>query len=244
LSTSETTVEPRSGLLNVVDIVVAPNAAFARLRVVPSWGWAFLVTTVLAIAGSILTEPAVLHALGQTLPAQMAQQMQNVEPAQRDARIQQTLALIHQFWWVGWIFVPIFILAVALIQALIMQIANAAGHGDGTFGRFFALAVTIEVVGYGLLTLLQGIIALVRGPDSFDTPAAVTASVPGLAMLAPGAGTKLLTFLAFFNVVSLWTTALLALGMIAVARIPRVTAWATAGLTLLLTAAVFAAIAR
>jgi hypothetical protein len=244
VNTSETTVEPRSGLLNVVDIVVAPQAAFARLRVVPTWGWAFLAASLLGIAGTLLAAPANLHAWEQYAPAIYAQVFQNLDPAQRETAIQRAVQYGHVIQQLGWIAIPIVLLVATLIQALILLVANAIGRGDGTFARFYALVMTCAVVGSGVGLLLAGLIAVIRGPAAYDTPTAVQAAVPGLALLAPGAGPKLLAFLTVINVTSVWSMVLLALGMIAVANVSRVVAWVTSAFILLATAAVVAASTR
>jgi len=220
VNTSETTVEPRSGLLNVVDIVVAPQAAFARLRVVPTWGWAFLAASLLGIAGTLLAAPANLHAWEQYAPAIYAQVFQNLDPAQRETAIQRAVQYGHVIQQLGWIAIPIVLLVATLIQALILLVANAIGRGDGTFARFYALVMTCAVVGSGVGLLLAGLIAVIRGPAAYDTPTAVQAAVPGLALLAPGAGPKLL------------------------ANVSRVVAWVTSAFILLATAAVVAASTR
>ena len=241
MSVSEATVPRRSGLLNAVDIIVAPNAAFDRLRVVPAWGWAFLVATLLGIAGSLLGMPATLHAMQATLPAQLAANpaIARLPADKQSAAIANQMAMVLTVSKVGYLFVPIGILVAGLVQALVMTAANAIGHGDGTFRKFFALSVTVGVIGVGIYTLLNGLILAVRGPDAFDTVGALYA-VPGLAMLAPGAGGAVHGFLAAFNVIYLWADALLALGMIRVARIPKATAWTTAAVILLATAALIA----
>jgi hypothetical protein len=55
-------------------------------------------------------------------------------------------------------------------------------------------------------------------------------------MLVPGATGALLGFLAALNIFNLWATALLALGMQRVGRVPAGIAWATSIIMLLLTA--------
>jgi hypothetical protein len=244
VSEIEPTVPPRSGLLNVVDIVVAPNAAFERLRIVPTWGWAFLVATLLSIAGMLLCIPAQMHAFDVSAPALLGAQTQNIDPAQREATLQRITSVSHLVLQLTWIAAPIFILIAALLQSVIMLIGNGIGKGQGTFAKFFALAITVAVVGSGLALLLAGVIAVVRGPNAYEVPAQVLGAIPGLALLAPGASPKLFGFLATINVVSVWATALLALGMIAIARVSRGVAWATALVMLLLTAAFSGAFAR
>ncbi len=239
MSTSAETAGGRSGLTNVIDIIVAPGSAFARLRQVPVWGWAFLVATLLAVAGTLVVGPAIAHAMDVTLPAQLAAnpQIAKLPPDQQQSMIATQLKVaktIAQFYW---IFVPVGILLAGLVQALVMLVANAATHGDATFKKLFALSITVSVIGVGLSSVVLGIIVAVRGTNSFDSPTAVQGALPSLALLDPGARGALAGFLGAMNVFYLWATALLALGMTAVGRIPRAPAWATAIVMLVLTAA-------
>jgi hypothetical protein len=244
VNTSEPTVPPNSGLINVADIIVAPNAAFARLRIVPTWGWAFLVASLLGIAGALLAEPAIAHAWDQYGPPQLAVQFQNVDAAQRSKMIAQATQASHLVFQFVWISVPIGLLIASLLQALVMMVANAIVHGEGTFSRFYALAMNVGVVGIGLSWFLIGIIAVVRGPGAYATQTAVSGSVPGLALLAPGAGLKLATFLSALNVTAIWSIALLALGMMTIARLSSAAAWTTAIIMLVLSSVIPAAFAR
>ncbi len=235
---SEATVERRSGLLNVVDVVIAPSTAFARLRLVPTWGWAFLVAALLGIAGSLLTQPAVLHAIATGMPAQLAAApaIARLPAAQQTQVIQQQLAVFRFIAQYGWLFAPVWILVVGAIQALVMTVANAIAKGDGSFGKYFALSVTVAVVGLGLGSLVTALIVMLRGAASFDDMKAIQTAVPSLGMLAPGVHGALRGFLEALSVFNLWATALLALGMTTVGRIPRSAAWVTAALMLLVTA--------
>jgi len=238
LSTSQPPVERRSGLANVVDIFIAPNAAFERIREVPVWGWAFLVAALLGIAGSFIVGPAVAHALETSMPAQLAasEQMSKLSPDQQQKQIAMIMSFAKTFAKFYWLVIPPALLLIGLVQAVIMLIANAATRGDGTFKKYFALSITVAVVGTGLNSLVLGAIVLVRGANSFETTASVNSALPSLALLAPGAKGALAGFLGSLNVFYIWATALLALGMSRVGRIPRGAAWATAIIMLLLTA--------
>jgi len=249
LSTPQASLDRRGGLANVIDIVISPGVAFERLRQAPVWAWAFLVATLLGIAGSLLLIPAILHALEQTLPAQLAANpaIAALPPEQQREKIAAALALTRTMASVNWIFFPLVLLFSALIQALLMTIVNAVTRGEGSFAKFFALSITVGVIGAGFSSLTLGVIAELRGPASFEDASAVQGVVPSLALLVPGARGALAGFLAPLNVFNIWAAALLALGMIAVGRIPRVAAWATAVLMLLCAAsfgAVGAALAR
>jgi len=238
LSTSPPSVAPRSSLYNAVDIIVAPATAFDRLREVPAWGWAFLIVSVLGAIGSLLAAPATMHALQTTLPAQLAANdaIAKLPPDQQQRAIANALGFTKVMTQISWLFVPVLVLLVALIQALVMTIANAIAHGDGTFKKFFALSITVTVVGIGLSSIVLGIIVLVRGADSFESATAVQSALPSLGLLAPGSKGALAGFLGALNVFYLWSTALLALGMVRVGRITPPVAWSSAIVLLLLTA--------
>lgn len=243
MSAPQASLDRRGGLANVIDIVIAPATAFERLRLEPVWGWAFLVACLLAVAGTLLALPAILHGVERTLPAQLAASPNIAAlPADQQAKIiAQTISFTRSFIRFQWILTPIVLLGIALIQALAMLIANAVGHGDGSFKKYFALSMTVGVVGWGLGSLFVGVIAEIRGPGSFEDPTAVQAALPGLATLVPGAHGALEGFLAPFHVFNLWSVALLALGMAAVGRIPRPAAWVTAIAMLLIGALISAA---
>jgi len=232
------TVERRSGLANVVDIIIAPNSAFDRIRQVPVWGWAFLVATLLGIAGALLVGPAIQHAIETGMPAMLAanENIAKLPPDQQQKQIAGFMSLYKNIAKFSWILTPVWILIVGLIQGVVMLIANAAGRGTGTFKHYFALSITVAIVGFGLNSLIMGLIVTLRGAASFETTTAVQGAVPSLGLLAPGLKGALAGFLGGFNVFALWATALLALGMERVGRISRGPAWATAIIMLLLTA--------
>jgi hypothetical protein len=238
LSTSLPSAERRSGLANVVDIIIAPNAAFERLRQVPVWGWAYLVATLLGIAGTLLVAPAILHGMETSLPAQFAANdaIAKLPADQQQKQIAMMMSVSKGIAKFSWAFIPPALLLAGLIQALIMLIANAATRGDGTFKKFYALSITVSVVGTGIGSLVLGAIVALRGASSFDSPSAVQSALPSLALLVPGAKGALAGFLGALNVFVLWATALLALGMNRIGRIPRGVAWTTAIIMLLLTA--------
>jgi Yip1 domain len=239
LSTSEASLGSRPGLSNAVDIVVAPNAAFSRLRQVPTWGWAFLIASVLGIIGALMITPAMIHAMDTSLPAKLAASPQFAKlPAdQQQSVIAAQLKVSHVFLQLGPLFVPVTLLVVGLLQGVVMTIANAIGRGDGSFAKYFALSITVSIVGYALATLVLGPIVMLRGASSFETQSAITGALPSLGLLAPGAKGFLAGFLGGITVFYVWGAVLLALGMQRVGRIPAGVAWSAAVLMLLLTAA-------
>lgn len=244
MSTSQAAVPPRSGLTTLVDIVVAPNQAFERLRIAPTWGWAWLVASILGMAGFALAIPASLHGVETGGPALYAAQVQNLPADQQQAAVGRIVSVTKTVVQIQWIFVPIIMLIGSLIGTVVMLIGSTIARGDGTFKKLWALSINVGVVTVGLGLLVMGIICIVRGPASFVTPTDVQRSLPSLALLAPGAGVKVQVFLATFNVFQLWATALLALGMTVVARMNPVAAWITSLVMLFGMAALGASFAR
>ena len=238
MSTSTPSVDRRGGLLNVADIVIAPNAAFDRLRIVPAWLWAFIVATLLAVVGSLLAQPALLHAFETSMPAQLAADpnMAKLPADQQQKQIAMIMGFSRTMFQLGWLIVPFAILIASLLQALALTVVNAIGKGQGSFAKFFALAVTVSVVGTGLYYLVFGLVAVLRGASSFETMSAMQSLVPGFALLVPGAHGATAGFLGAFNVFYLWATALLALGTVRIARISPGLAWGAPIVLLLLTA--------
>jgi hypothetical protein len=233
---------PASGLQTVVDVIVAPQAAFERLRTQPAWGWAFLISIVLGTIGAFLTSPAIVHAMQASWPALMAQNPRTaaLSPAQQ----QQSLQIVLAFTRYAWIFTIVFIPFAILVTAVLMLIFNAIGRGAASFGTLWAAAANVAVPSLGIGYLVLGIIVLVRGADSFQSTEAVSGALPSLALLAPGAGVKLYAFLAAFNVFNIWGVALVYVAMRTLARVAAVHAILTALILLFVPALLAAAGAR
>lgn len=240
MSTSEPSIAPTSSLHNAVDIVVAPGAAFERIRRVPGWGWVFLIATVLAILGSLLSLPASTHAFGLSAPALYAPIVAKMPPEKQSEALAQMIKVGGVMNSLEALFLPVGLLLGSLISAVIMLIANAVSRGDGTFKRFFALSMALTII-TSLGLVLNGLITLVRGPSSYETIISVKTALPNLALVVPGAGGKLLTFLGVLNIASIWATVLTALGMMAVGNVKPLVAWTAAVASLLVAAGLAAA---
>jgi hypothetical protein len=229
-----------NGLKTVVDTIVAPKEAFESIRIVPSWGWALLITIVITLVASYLTISAVLHAMAADWPSIVAK-----SPAlsgQTAAQQQAALAMAQKFTSLGWIFSPIFVLIGVLIGTIIMAIFNALGRGDGTFGKYWAAQCNISVV-VAIGSLILAVIVLLRGPDSFTTTQSVQDAMPNLGILVPGTG-KLHAFFAVFTPFTIWATGLVIAALTIVGRVPRLQAWLGGILTLVLPGLIAAAFAH
>jgi hypothetical protein len=216
----DSTETPKAnGLKTAIDIVIAPKEAFEALRVSPTWGWAFLITSVLAIAAFFVMMPASLHGMAGEFAKNP--QMQQMTPEQ----LQKTMDVTKTFYPIGAVIIPIVVLFFSLIEALIMLVFNALGRGSGTFKTLWASSVNIGII-YGISQIIGMVVVLLRGADSFATSAEVQRAVPSLALLAPaGTGIKLVAFLATITPFSIWSIVLVVMTMTIVARVPKVQAW-------------------
>lgn len=238
MSASMPSAVKANGFSTVLDVITSPTKAFETLRAVPMWGWAYIVTAVLCMIGQYLGAPAIAHALQAGWPAQIAAnpKLAAMTPEQQQQGLK--FALVGIQW--AWLIVPVIALLAALLQTIIMMIFKAAGRSDATFKQLWCAAMNTMVVGFGLYSIVNGLIIMVRGPQSFNSTMDTMRAMPSLAWFAPAANVKLAAFLAAFNVMSIWGAVLLALAMIHVARVSRGNAIACAVVTTALAGLYFA----
>jgi Yip1 domain len=226
MSLDATGARNTSGLSVLWDVIVAPRAAFAALRERPYAGWAFLIAAVLGTIGAFLLVPAGEHVTTVTFATNPTHdpRIAALSPAELKKTVDVTLAFQHWFW----LATPIIVAIGFAVAAVVMLVANAIGGGDGNFRRLFALASNVGIVTFGLAYLVLGLLALARGADSFSSQRDLTTAIPSLAWVAPPDANKLAAILAAFNPFSLWSLALLGIGMQSVARLKPTIAWITA----------------
>ncbi|MBV9270300.1 MAG: hypothetical protein JO165_04345 [Candidatus Eremiobacteraeota bacterium] len=233
------TTQSSSGLATVLDTVAAPKTAFERLREQPTWGWAFLIAFVLMILGAILTAPAQQHVQYATLQRNI-----NTSPFYKslsDAKKADILnsarnpSIVSRI--VGYVVVGITLLLIALFNTIVVLIGNAAGRGDGNFKRYWCGSMNMAVPTIALGSVVAGIIAMIRGPESFSTSAELTRAVPSLgSFIHPSPAAT--AFFSAISVFSLWGLYLNATQM-GVNRVSKGVAWATAIVILLAGAALY-----
>lgn len=233
---SEPMTAPKgNGLTTALDIVVSPADAFARLRVVPTWGYAFLIAAVLGMIGTFLGSAASEHAAIASIPATMAKNttVAAMTPEKRQAIVDQQIGIAKAISKFNFAFFPVILLVIALLQSVYLLIFNAIVRGDGNFKKYWALAINISIVGIGLATLILGVIELIRGPEAFNSQSDLFNALPSLAWIVPGSTGFVHGMLVSFSVFGLWATGLFALGLIGIARIKPAQAYVGAGIMLL-----------
>ncbi len=220
-----------NGLKTAIDIIIAPKEALEAIRSQPTWFWAFAISVVLAMAAGYLVIPANQHALTADFPNMVAKSPALAGLSADDQ--QKALGNILKFSAFGFL-AWIFIVPIAnLISAAVMTLFNALGRGEGSFGKYWAVACNIGVIGFGIYSILLAGVVLARGADSFNSPQALQGAIPSLAMLAPPDEVKLATALTYFNPLTLWATGLTIMAMLTVGRVPKLQAW-LAGIVLFL----------
>lgn len=222
----------QSGLSTVLNVMAAPREAFAALRVVPTWGWAFIIAAVLMIAGTALEAPAARH-VGV---AQIAR-MQATNPMFAQMSSEKKQAMIDKARKpsiMGLIFAPVILLLFVLLNTVFMLIGNAVGKGTADFKRLWAGSMNIAVPTLGLGSLVTGSIVMLRGADAFNSQSELMRSMPGLGMLPISGSAALATALATISIFAIWGLFLNATMLQTTAGTSKGVAWGFAALVLLL----------
>ena len=223
-----------NGLKTALDIIVAPGEALASLKLVPTWGWACLIATVLLLGGYAMQRPAQLHAAVGTVQHMVAtnsmfagmtdeQKQKIVENAQHPPAFQAVIGVI------GGVFT---LFAAVLLNAVILLLASMVGSGSAGFRQLWAGSMNVAIPTFGLNYVVLGAICIALGPDHFATSMDLFRAVPGPAMLLPAQG-LLGGILMGLNVFMLWGCVLNIMMMRTVAGVKGAISWIAPVLILL-----------
>lgn len=192
----------KASLQNIVDILAEPSAAFARLKSEPKWGLA-LVIFCLFSAGIAW---AMLPFTEQIMHQAMMEAGVPAEQIEISIKIGQISGLI------GSLVAPIiWLLAVSAILTLAGRLL---GLNDAIrFKHIYAAVVHTSLISF--LIALGNTALLVVFRDAADIKnVADMKMIPGLhLLLGASENVKLLTFMSYFNPLSLWYLAVLAIGI-------------------------------
>ncbi len=216
-----------SNLQTVVDVIIAPKAAFERLKIQPAWGWAFLITIALGAIGIYLETPASRHISVQMVQHLIATNpnvagMSSAQKSRMLANAANPSPAAQAFSYFNSILLP---LIASLFNALILLLGSAVGRGKADFTRLWSGSMNIAVPTIGLAALVLGIVAMVRGPDSFNSFGDMFGAVPNLQYVVPGSRGFLGDFLQALNVFALWGFGLNVVMMRVLAGIRGAVAW-------------------
>jgi hypothetical protein len=242
MSVSAPVANKANGLTTVINVITSPKEAFETLRIAPTWGWALLIAVVLMAIGQYLATPATIHAVQTSFPQQIASnpQLAGMTPEQQQRALNMSVSVVRFVW----IFTPIWVLLGALVATIVMIVFKAIGRGDAGFKQLWCAAMNIAVVSAGIYSLIAGLIALVRGPATYNSTMDAYRAVPGLTWLAPHAGIKTIAFLSAFNVIGIWAAVLVAMALMYVAKTSKATGTICAIVMLCVTGGFLALAAR
>lgn len=187
---------------NIADILAEPSAAFARLKSEPKW--------LLAMVIFCLFSVGIAWAMFPFTAQMMVQQMMEAEVPAEQIEISTKIGQI--FGLIGALVAPIiWLLAVSAILTLA---ARLFGISDAIkFKHIFAAVVHTSLISFLIALANTALLAVLRDVEDIKN-AADMKMIPGLhLLLGASENVKLLTFLSYFNPLSLWYLAVLAIGV-------------------------------
>ena len=203
----------------VVDTFLSPSKTFADILRSTAWWLPFLLATLLTFAATFTIEKqvgwdTVAQNTVRSNPKQEARLAQ-MEPAQRATQLRITAAVTRYISFAS----PILILIFTAIGALVLWASFNFGLGARTtFAQMFALWMYASLP--RLLSSVLMIVTLFFGDnaESFNIKAPVGTNI---GFYLPDAAPWLRTLLGFFDVIGLWTIALLIIGTAIVAKVKQ-----------------------
>ena len=204
----------KDSLQNIVDILAEPSAAFARLKSEPKWGLAIIIFCLFAVGIALAMLPFTEQIMYQTMTATGV-------PAEQ---IDISMKIGGIFGLIGSLVAPIiWLLAVSAILTLA---ARLLGLNDAIkYKHIFAAVVHTSLISF-LIVLVNTALLVVFGDVENIKTVADMKMIPGLHLLfGASENVKLLTFLSYFNPLSLWYIAVLAIGIRVYADTDKTKAW-------------------
>jgi hypothetical protein len=216
---------PLSEPARVLNTFFAPRKTFTDLRRSASWWLPFLISAIVSTIFVYVGDQKVgfrkiAENTLQTQPKQAAQ-LEQLPPDQREAQMRGRTVGTK---WISYFFF-LFILALhAIIAGLLFATLKFGLSADVKYKTMFAVVMFASLP--GLLKALLAILSLVAGAsaDSF-TFANPIATNPGY-FVDPAAHPILYSFLTSFDVFTIWTLVLTAIGLTCITKIKSGTAYA------------------
>ena len=204
----------KDSLQNIVDILAEPSAAFTRLKSEPKW--------LLAMVIFCLFSVGIAWAMFPFTAQIMVQHMMEAEVPAEQIEISTKIGQI--FGLIGALVAPIiWLLAVSAILTLagrLFAIDDAI-----KFKHIFAAVVHTSLISFLIALVNTALLVVFRDVEAIKS-AADMKMIPGLHLLFGSIeNVKLLTFLSYFNPLSLWYLAVLAIGVRIFADTDKTKAW-------------------
>lgn len=225
---------------NILNIIISPREALEAVREKSDWLLPLIIAIILGIAGYFLGRSESLHAQIGTMSHMLTtnSMFAGFSDTQKqkmiyDAGHPTTIKTI------GSLVVFAFVIALYVIMnTLFLMLGSAVGGGDGTFKKLFSASALIGVPTLGIISVLGGLIMVLRGPESFATQRDILTVLPSLASFAQTAPGALFGFLAAIGIAGIWGLFLNFTALKSTARVSGPAAWIFPAVILLLQAGV------
>ena len=192
----------KDSLQNIVDILAEPSAAFVRLKSEPKWLLAMVIFCLFSVGIAWAMFPFTAQMMDQKMMEEGVPSEQ-IEIAKKVARISTPIgALVAPIIW---------LLAISTILTLT---ARLLGLNDAIrFKHIYAAVVHTSLISFLIALVNTALLVVFRDVQDVKSVADMK-MIPGLhLLLGASENVKLLTFLSYFNPLSLWYLVVLAIGI-------------------------------
>ena len=192
----------KASLQNIVDILAEPSGAFARLKSEPKW--------LLAMVIFCLLSAGIAWAMFPFTEQIMHQQM--AERGVPSAQIEISIKIGQISGLIGSVIAPIIWLLV--VSAILTLAARLLGLSDAIkYNHIYAAVVHTSLISFLIALGNTALLVVFREAADIKNVADMK-MIPGLhLLLGSSENVKLLTFLSYFNPLSLWYLAVLTIGV-------------------------------
>ena len=192
----------KDSLQNIADILAEPSAAFTRLKSEPKWVLAMVIFCLFAVGIAWAMLPFTEQIMHQQM-TEVGVPSEQIEISIKIARIFATIgALVAPIIW---------LLAISAILTLAARLFRI--NGAIKFKHIFAAVVHTWLISFLIALVNTALLVVFRDVEDIKSVADMK-MIPGLhLLLGSSENVKLLTFLSYFNPLSLWYLAVLAIGI-------------------------------
>ncbi len=216
---------PLSEPARVLNIFFAPSKTFTDLRRNASWWLPFLITAIVSLSFVYVVDQRVgfrrvVENQIRTRPKQ-ADRLEKLPADQREKTMQQQTTFTKTFSYGFWAFILVWSAVVAAVLFATLKFGVSA---DLKFKTLFALVIFAGLP--GVLKALLAIVSILAGVSgdsfTFQNPVATN---PGY-FIDPVMNPVLFGFLTSFDVFTIWTLVLTAMGITCISKVKSGTAYA------------------
>ncbi|HZU28524.1 MAG TPA: YIP1 family protein [Bryobacteraceae bacterium] len=187
------------GLAGILNIFVDPAGAARRIVLRMFWIYPIIVMCAVSIFQQIMLAPFTLQVQRKVL------QDRNMSPEQ----IQNSLAMMSKFAFIGYIIAPIFVVLFCLLSAWLISVAGSIVDVRARFQHLFSLVAVCGMF-YMLQIIAQLIILRTKSPDDVQSRQDLQPPL-GLDIFLHDLPKGVQGVVSFFSVFEIWSIVMMAL---------------------------------